>query len=154
MKELIATPGFVFNSKRPHNGAVTTLKDKVPKTSFKLQSSSKPIADAPVPEALHKEPLKEGEEEHKKPATKGNVDAELVLYAMKELPKYDKAIIVSGDGDFYCIVEYLAEQGKLLHLMAPNWKYSSLLKPYEQYVVRVDEFKRQLAYKSFRKPAK
>ena len=30
MKELIATPGFVFNSKRPHNGAVTTLKDKVP----------------------------------------------------------------------------------------------------------------------------
>ena len=110
--------------------------------------------DAPVPEALHKEPLKEGEEEHKKPATKGNVDAELVLYAMKELPKYDKAIIVSGDGDFYCIVEYLAEQGKLLHLMAPNWKYSSLLKPYEQYVVRVDEFKRQLAYKSFRKPAK
>jgi uncharacterized LabA/DUF88 family protein len=98
-------------------------------------------------------PLKEGEEEHKKPATKGNVDAELVLYAMKELPNYDKAIIVSGDGDFYCIVEYLDEQGKLLHLMAPNWKYSSLLKPYEKYVVRVDEFKRQLAYKSFRKPA-
>ena len=96
--------------------------------------------------------LKEGEEEHKKPATKGNVDAELVLYAMKELPHYDKAIIVSGDGDFYCILEYLDQQGKLLHLLAPNWKYSSLLKPFEKYVVRVDDHKRQLAYKSYKKP--
>ena len=97
---------------------------------------------------------KEPADEPKKPATKGNVDAELVLYAMKELANYDKAIIVSGDGDFYCIVEYLEQQGKLLHLMAPNWKYSSLLKPYEKYVVRVDEFKRQLAYKSFKRSVK
>jgi uncharacterized LabA/DUF88 family protein len=42
---------------------------------------------------------KEGEEKEK-PAIKGNVDADLVLYAMKELPNYEKAIIVSGDGDF------------------------------------------------------
>lgn len=92
-------------------------------------------------------PIKEGEPENKKPATKGNVDAELVLYAVKEMPNYDKAIIVSGDGDFYCLVEYLEQQGKLLHLMAPNWKYSSLLKPYEKYIVRVDEFKRQISYR-------
>ena len=106
--------------------------------------------DAPVPV------VKEGEPEVKKPATKGNVDAELVLYAMKELPNYDKAIIVSGDGDFYCIVEYLAEQKKLLHLMAPNWQYSSLLKPYERYVVRVDEFKKQVSYRPYqgKRPAK
>ena len=31
---------------------------------------------------------------------KGNVDAELVLHTMIEYPNYDKAIIVSGDGDF------------------------------------------------------
>ena len=35
---------------------------------------------------------------------KGNVDAELVLHAMVEYQKYDKAIIVTGDGDFYCLV--------------------------------------------------
>src|SRR3989344_1447493 len=38
---------------------------------------------------------------------KGNVDAELVLHAMIEFKNYDKAIIVSGDGDFHCLIEYL-----------------------------------------------
>lgn len=33
--------------------------------------------------------------------TKGNVDAELVLHTVIEFPLYDKAIIVSGDGDFH-----------------------------------------------------
>ena len=41
--------------------------------------------------------------------TKGNVDAELVLHTMIEYPNYDKAIIVSGDGDFHCLIEYLKE---------------------------------------------
>jgi len=91
-------------------------------------------------------------EEDKKPAVKGNIDAELVMYAMKEMPNYDKAIIVSGDGDFYCLVEYLAAQHKLLHLMAPNWQYSSLLKPYEQYIVRLDKHRRTLAYHDRKKP--
>ena len=47
---------------------------------------------------------------------KGNIDADLVLHAMKELPNYGKAIIVSGDGDSFGLVEYLASR-KLLHVM-------------------------------------
>lgn len=82
----------------------------------------------------------------KKPPVKGNVDAELVLYAVKEMPNYDKAIIVSGDGDFYSLVEYLSEQGKLACLMAPNRQYSSLLKPFESSIIRLDQYKRQLNY--------
>jgi uncharacterized LabA/DUF88 family protein len=77
---------------------------------------------------------------------KGNIDAELVLYAMKELPNYKKAVIVSGDGDFYCLVEYLAEKGRLQNIMAPNWQYSSLLKPYEKHIIRIDKLRRELAY--------
>lgn len=62
---------------------------------------------------------------------KGNVDAELVLHAMIEYPQYDQAIIVTGDGDFYCLVDYLNRQRKLLRLMVPNvHKYSKLLKPF------------------------
>ena len=49
--------------------------------------------------------------EDKKPV-KGNVDAELVLWAVKEMKNYDKAVIVSGDGDFYSLVEYLEGQKK------------------------------------------
>ena len=72
--------------------------------------------------------------------TKGNVDAELVLHAMIEFPNYDKAILVSGDGDFQCLAKYLLEQGKLGALLIPNQaKYSALLKfkifkPYLRFV--------------------
>lgn len=87
-------------------------------------------------------------------AIKGNVDAELVLYAMKELPNYDKAIIVSGDGDFYCLAEYLAGKDRLKNIMTPNRFYSSLLKPYEKYIIRIDELRRDLAYKDFKRRKK
>ncbi len=85
-------------------------------------------------------------EEKEKPAIKGNVDADLVLHAMKELPNYDQAIIVSGDGDFLGLIEYLSEQGKLAHIMTPNWQYSSLFKPYESQIIRLDQQRRNLAY--------
>lgn len=81
-----------------------------------------------------------------KPQVKGNVDAELVLYAMKELKNYDQAIIVSGDGDFFSLAEYLEEQGKLSHILTPNWQYSSLLKVFESKIVRLDQLRRQLKY--------
>ncbi|MBI4234787.1 NYN domain-containing protein, partial [Candidatus Peregrinibacteria bacterium] len=38
---------------------------------------------------------------YKDGTTKGNCDAELVLKAMIEYVNYDKAVIVTGDGDFY-----------------------------------------------------
>lgn len=83
--------------------------------------------------------------------TKGNIDADLVLWVMKELKNYDKAIIVSGDGDFFSLVEFLQERHKLLHIMTPNWQYSSLLKPFERYIVRLDKLRRELAYKDYKK---
>lgn len=85
-------------------------------------------------------------EEKDKHAVKGNVDAELVLYAMKEKPNYDKAIIVSGDGDFFSLIEYLDEIKMLDCVMAPNWQYSSLLKPYEDKIVRLDKLRSKLEY--------
>ncbi|MHC1770545.1 MAG: NYN domain-containing protein [Flexilinea sp.] len=38
------------------------------------------------------------------PQTKGNVDSELVLHTMIEYSNFDKAIIVAGDGDYFCLV--------------------------------------------------
>lgn len=85
-------------------------------------------------------------EEKKDKETKGNVDTDLVLETMKQWKKYDKAIIVSGDGDFYGLVEHLKQHGKLGNIMVPNWKYSSLLKEFDEYIVRLDELKPELAY--------
>ena len=60
---------------------------------------------------------------------KGNVDAELVLHAMIEYENYDKAVIVTGDGDFYCLVDYLIKKDKLVKLLIPNRnKFSSLFR--------------------------
>lgn len=92
----------------------------------------------------------EGEKEEEKRAVKGNIDADLVLHVMKEFKNYDKAIIVSGDGDFYTLIEHLDQKGKLLHLMTPNWQYSSLLKPFEKYIVRLDQKRNELRYPDYR----
>lgn len=81
-----------------------------------------------------------------KHVTKGNADAELVLHAMKELTNYDKAIIVSGDGDFFCLVEYLDSIGKLHCLLAPNDHYSTLYATYKQKILVLDTLKQKLAY--------
>lgn len=66
---------------------------------------------------------------------KGNVDTDLVLYAAaKKIEDYDKAVIVSGDGDFLSLCEYLAESGKLGHLIIPNKRrFSQLLTKYSDY---------------------
>jgi len=66
---------------------------------------------------------------------KGNVDAELVLHSAKILYKeYDKAVFVSGDGDFFCLYEYLEQKNKLEAILIPN-KYtgSSLLNKFQAY---------------------
>lgn len=103
-----------------------------------LDVSAKPTKEAETPA--------KDSEEKEKPIVKGNVDAELVLYTMKEIPNYEKAIIVSGDGDFFSLAEYLDEQGKLAHIMTPNWQYSSLLKVFESKIIRLDQLRKQLAY--------
>lgn len=83
--------------------------------------------------------------EDKKPV-KGNVDADLVLWAMKEMDNYDKAVLVSGDGDFFALVEYLHQQHRLLKILTPTAQYSSLYHQFEEYIERLDEHRRQLAY--------
>lgn len=80
--------------------------------------------------------------------TKGNVDAELVLHTMIEYPNYDKAIIVSDDGDFHCLIEYLERHGKLLHILIPNpRKYSALLRKFRKYFVYINGLEKKLGKK-------
>jgi len=81
---------------------------------------------------------------NKRVKIKGNVDAELVLHTMIEYNHYRKAIIVSGDGDFHCLIEYLEEKGKLAKIIVPNRKYSSLLREFGRYIVNVGLFKKKV----------
>jgi len=76
---------------------------------------------------------------------KGNVDAELVLHTMIEYQNYDQAVIVSGDGDFFCLVEYLVSKNKLVRLIIPNkYKYSSLLRRFTNFITFLNGTKEKL----------
>jgi uncharacterized LabA/DUF88 family protein len=79
---------------------------------------------------------------------KGNIDAELVLHTMIELSNCDKAVIVTGDGDFYCLVDYLKRQDKLLKLIIPDrYKYSSLLRKFNADIVFMNDLREKVEYK-------
>jgi uncharacterized LabA/DUF88 family protein len=79
---------------------------------------------------------------------KGNCDAELVLHTMIEYDNYDKAMIITGDGDFYCLVEHLLKMNKLLNLMIPDKnKYSSLFRKMMRHIVFMNNLRGLLEYK-------
>lgn len=74
-----------------------------------------------------------------------------MLYASARCFKeYDKAIIVSGDGDFSCLARYLEGKGKLEGLMCPNKRYSSLLREYRNRINIIGGARNQLEYKMTR----
>ena len=58
---------------------------------------------------------------------KGNVDAELVLQAMIDFNQYEKAVIVTSDGDFACLVKHLDEKQKLERVLSPDREGCSAL---------------------------
>ena len=87
---------------------------------------------------------------YKDGTTKGNCDAELVLQAMIEYSNYDKAVIVTGDGDFYCLAKYLIEQKKMKSILIPNKnKFSALLnfKICRSYLRFMNDLRVKLAHK-------
>ncbi len=91
--------------------------------------------------------------QYKDGTTKGNCDAELVLQAMVEYQNYDKAVVVTGDGDFYCLIKYFIEKNKLKAVFIPNLnKFSALLKfkLFRPYLKYMNNLENKLAYKKKR----
>jgi uncharacterized LabA/DUF88 family protein len=61
---------------------------------------------------------------------KGNVDSDIIFSVMKNLYKkeeFDKIILVSGDGDYKMLVDFLIEENKFEKVLFPNRKYASSL---------------------------
>ena len=80
---------------------------------------------------------------------KGNIDADLVLRAALELNDYDRAVIVSSDGDFYSLVQHLYDNGKLAAVLSPDIKNcSTLLKQVaKEKIWFMNELRGKLEYK-------
>ena len=60
---------------------------------------------------------------------KGNCDAELVLKTVSDfyIKSFDKCILVTGDGDFGCLVEFLKENNSIEQVIATDEKKCSIL---------------------------
>lgn len=61
---------------------------------------------------------------------KGNCDADLVLWSVRGVYEelYNKAVIVSSDGDYASLVKFLQEKERLLTVISPSSKCSILLR--------------------------
>lgn len=49
---------------------------------------------------------------------KGDVDARLAFEGMRYYGGYDKAIFLTGDGDYFWLFEYLLQSGKKVYLFS------------------------------------
>lgn len=79
---------------------------------------------------------------------KGNVDADIVLRTMIEWNDYDKAVIVSNDGDFYSLVEHLYTNNKLETVLSTNRKFCSGLLTHSalEKIQYVDDLREKIEY--------
>jgi uncharacterized LabA/DUF88 family protein len=61
---------------------------------------------------------------------KGNVDADIVFAVMKKMYKkedFDNIVLVSGDGDYKMMVDFLIEEKRFEKILFPNRKFASSL---------------------------
>lgn len=66
---------------------------------------------------------------------KGNVDTDIVFAIMHDLiddPSLEQVVLVSGDGDYWRVVDYLIRKNRLAKLLAPNHHHTSSL--YRRYI--------------------
>lgn len=94
---------------------------------------------------------------YKDGTTKGNCDAEMVLHTMIEFLNYDKVVLVTGDGDFHCLADYLIGKEKLEAILIPDrFKYSALLKlsVIKPFLRFMNDLKGKLEYVDKKRPHK
>ncbi|MBU4536419.1 NYN domain-containing protein [Patescibacteria group bacterium] len=61
---------------------------------------------------------------------KGNVDSDIIFNVMKKLylkENFDKVVLISGDGDYKMLVDFLIGENKFKKILFPNKKFASSL---------------------------
>ncbi len=61
---------------------------------------------------------------------KGNVDSDIIFHIMKKMYKkedFTKIVLVSGDGDYKLVVDFLIEENRFEKVLFPNKKFASSL---------------------------
>lgn len=100
-----------MNKKRLHEVKLTLLSRHVDRIRFyrKLRSFGYQLLLKPV--KMYTRP--DGSTERK-----ANCDVDMAFYLMKEQGKFDRVLILSGDGDFLPVLKYLRKCGKEVIVLA------------------------------------
>jgi uncharacterized LabA/DUF88 family protein len=77
---------------------------------------------------------------------KGNCDADLILRVARDVyeTSIDRAIIVSSDGDFSCLIKFLQEKKKAVTILSPSRKCSIFLMRTGSAITYLDDVKAKI----------
>lgn len=67
---------------------------------------------------LYLKPVKLYYQDNETTKRKANCDVDMTFYLMREKDNFDRALILSGDGDFLPVLKYLKSQGKEIIVLA------------------------------------
>ncbi len=78
---------------------------------------------------------------------KGNCDADLVFQATSDFyeKKFSKVVVVTSDGDYACLVDFLRKKESLLAVISPSKKCSYLLRKLNIPILYLHDQKNMLA---------
>jgi uncharacterized LabA/DUF88 family protein len=79
---------------------------------------------------LYLKPVKLYNQEDGSTKRKANCDVEMAFYLMKEHTNFDRAIILSGDGDFLPVLKYLRENGKQIYVLSRSSRTAKEIKKF------------------------
>lgn len=83
---------------------------------------------------------------------KGNMDVEMTIDALHHLPKYDTAVLFTGDSDFLALVTYLRWAGKKVYIFSSKNNISQELRTgsdgyFDVLLVEADIWGKELAHR-------
>ncbi len=83
---------------------------------------------------------------------KGNVDSDIIFFIMKKLYQqddFDNIILVSGDGDYKMLVDFLIKEKRFKKILFPNKRFASSLykKITRVYYGNLEDLKNKIEYK-------
>lgn len=79
---------------------------------------------------LYLKPVKLYDQDDGSTKRKANCDVDMAFHLMKEKDNFDRAIILSGDGDFLPVLKYLKEEGKDILILARGPRTAKELKQF------------------------
>lgn len=89
-------------------------------------------------------PVKTYEDEDGNPTRKANCDVDMAFYMTQNDHSFDRAVVLSGDGDFLPVLKHLRKSGKEVYILARSKRTAKEIKQFAASGFRDFEYLREL----------